>query len=100
MNVDRDTVIGMRSDEALHPTCIDASGHGDIAAGVREFICGEDCPRPAPRTAAATAGRMRASENRKAADLESRRWACYPPEEAEWVRSLVAAERKQKANPR
>jgi hypothetical protein len=53
-----------------------------------------------PRTGAATAGKMRASENRGAAKLEGRGWACYPPEEAEWVRSLVAAAREQKANPR
>ena len=51
------------------------------------------------RTAAATAGRMRASENRGADKLEGRGWACYPPEEAAWVRSLVAAAR-EKASPR
>ena len=90
MNVDRDTVIGMRSDEALHPTCIDASGHGDIAAGVREFICGEDCPRPATRTAAAIAGRMRASEKRGAAKLESRGWRCFPPEEVSRIEQALA----------
>jgi hypothetical protein len=100
VNVDRDTVIGMRSNEAPHPTCIDASSHGDIAAGVPEFICGEDCPRPATRTAAATAGRMRASENRGADKLEGRGWACYPPEIAWKVRALVAEAGLETSNPR
>lgn len=85
----------MRSNEAPHPTCIDASGHGDIAAGVPEFVCGKDCPRPATRTAAATAGRMRASENRKAAALTSRGWLCITPEDAARVRALL-----ETSNPR
>jgi hypothetical protein len=89
VNVDRDTVIGMRSDEAPRPTCIDANSHGDIVAGARTFICSADCPRPAPRTAAATAGRMRASENRKAAALTSRGWLCIAPEDAARVRALL-----------
>lgn len=41
------------------------------------------------RTAAATAGRMRASENRGAAKLESRGWVCFPPEFAEEARALL-----------
>lgn len=41
------------------------------------------------RTAAATAGRMRKSEERMAAKLDGRGWVSYPPEMAEWVRSLV-----------
>lgn len=69
----------------------------DTVIGMNET---EPKSTPHPRTGAATAGKMRAGENRKAADLESRRWACYPPEEAEWVRSLVAAAKEQKANPR
>ncbi len=32
------------------------------------------------RTAAATAGRMRASEKRLAARIEARGWVCVPPE--------------------
>lgn len=35
---------------------------------------------PLPRTAAATAGRMRASEERAAARLEARGWVCIPPD--------------------
>lgn len=42
------------------------------------------------RTAAATAGRMRKSEERMAAKLGGRGWVCYPPEEAEFVRTAVA----------
>lgn len=33
-----------------------------------------------PRTAAATAGRMRASEERAAARLAERGWVCFPPD--------------------
>lgn len=43
-----------------------------------------------PRTSAATAKRMRTSEERKARELEGRGWVCYPPEEAEFVRTAVA----------
>jgi hypothetical protein len=95
VNVDRDTVIGMRNNEAPHPTCIDATDGNDIVAGVRAFICSADCPRPATRTAAATAGRMRASENRKATALASRGWLPIPPEDAARVRALL-----ETSNPR
>lgn len=43
----------------------------------------------AARTSAATAKRMRTSEERKARELDERGWVSYPPEMAEWVRSLV-----------
>jgi hypothetical protein len=43
------------------------------------------------RTMAATAGRMRKSEERKAAELESRGWRCYSPEQAERVVSALIA---------
>lgn len=41
---------------------------------------GEQRTPPAPRTAAATAGRMRASEERAAARLAERGWVCFPPD--------------------
>ena len=39
-----------------------------------------DQSTPAARTAAATAGRMRASEKRLAAKLDARGWVCFPPD--------------------
>ncbi len=41
------------------------------------------------RTSAATAKRMRTSENRKAAELETRGWVCVPPERAAEARELL-----------
>ena len=46
-------------------------------------------PRAPSRTALATAGRMRASENRHAARLEGRGWLCIAPEIADTVRALM-----------
>ncbi len=48
-----------------------------------------------PRTGAATAGKMRAGENRKAAALTSRGWLCIAPEDAARVRTLL-----ETSNPR
>lgn len=45
---------------------------------------------PHPRTGAATAGKMRASENRKAAALTSRGWRCFPPEEVSRIEQALA----------
>lgn len=56
--------------------------------------------RTSPRTALATAGRMRASENRHAARLEARGWLCIAPELAEAVRALVANAGLETADPR
>jgi hypothetical protein len=45
------------------------------------------------RTAAATAGRMRASEKRLAARLEARGWVCVPPEKVtDEIRALANRE--------
>ena len=48
-------------------------------------------PRAPSRTALATAGRMRASDNRHAARLETRGWLCIAPEHADAVRTLLEA---------
>lgn len=29
----------------FHPTCIEVTGHAALSAGVREYLCGPDCPR-------------------------------------------------------
>lgn len=79
MNVDRDTVIGMHS-------AIDRERQDETRLAARE------------RTAAATAGRMRASENRGAAKLESRGWRCFPPEEAGRIEQALAL--LETSNPR
>lgn len=50
------------------------------------------------RTAAATAGRMRASEKRLAARIEARGWVCVPPEDVtDEIRAL--ANRKSPESP-
>lgn len=87
------------TNQAPHRTCIEATDGNDIAAGVRTFICSEDCPPP-PRTAAATAGRMRASENRKADLLESRGWMCFPPEEVAAIAEILTRAGWKVRNPR
>ena len=43
------------------------------------------------RTSAARAARKRNAENRKAAELESRGWRCYPPEKVGRVVSALIA---------
>lgn len=43
-------------------------------------LTASDQRTPAPRTAAATAGRMRASEKRLAERLAERGWVCFPPD--------------------
>lgn len=30
-----------------HPTCKETTSHAELAAGMRSYICGQDCPRPA-----------------------------------------------------
>lgn len=81
MTVDRDTVIGMHS-------AIDRERREEAAYFARE------------RTAAATAGRMRASENRKADLLESRGWMCFPPEEVAAITEILARAGWKVRNPR
>jgi hypothetical protein len=38
---------GQEPGQQPHPTCIETTSHGDIAAGKRTFVCGPDCPKPA-----------------------------------------------------
>ena len=57
-------------------------------------------PHTPSRTALATAGRMRASDNRHAARLEARGWLCIAPEDAAAVRALVASAGLETADPR
>lgn len=63
MTVDRGTLPGM----------------SDLKRPEGTFTAG-DQSTPAARTAAATAGRMRASEKRLAAKLDARGWVCFPPD--------------------
>lgn len=81
MNVDRDTVIGMHS-------AIDRERQEEVRLAARE------------RTAAATAGRMRASENRGANKLESRGWMCFPPEEVAAITEILTRAGWKVRNPR
>lgn len=30
-----------------HPTCRETTSHAELAAGIRSYICGQDCPKPA-----------------------------------------------------
>lgn len=65
MTVDRGTVIGMSDFEK--------STERDNATPSMSTV-------RIPRTAAATAGRMRASEERTAARIEARGWLCVAPD--------------------
>jgi len=83
VTVDRDTVIGMHS-------AIDRERQEEARSA---YFARE-------RTAAATAGRMRASENRKADLLESRGWMCFPPEEVAAITEILTRAGWKVRNPR
>jgi hypothetical protein len=38
---------GQEPGQRPHPTCVETTSHGDLAAGKRTFVCGPDCPKPA-----------------------------------------------------
>lgn len=32
----------------MHDTCIETTGHGEVLAGTRSWVCGQDCPGTGP----------------------------------------------------
>jgi hypothetical protein len=65
--------------EPLHPTCVETTDHAGLWAGIRSYMCGVDCPRPAGPDAArdARVAKRRAEDARAAARALDRLFAPY-----------------------